>query len=177
MQCKNLRDSVCSKFEISVATCENIGLVKGSDNVGWKCSAQFPENIKFDALNVQCERYPGESRGMYVIRGSCALRYSLLDTNGPNVGLIIFGVIAGIIILVLLVTCCIKCNSATVYHDHAPVSVVSTTPNCGVYTVPVAPAIVPVPYYSNHHHHSGSHFSGLLFQTFHFSFLVKTFSF
>lgn len=159
LQCIDLNDSVCSKYQIQQTTCRNIGRVKGN-MIGWECTAVFPKDIRFDKLNVQCERYPDLNDNDYIIRGSCALRYSLRDTS-VGIGLIIFAVIAGVFVLVAIIACCIRCNR-THYHDHAPVSVV-TGPACGtsVYTVPIAPAVVPVPtYYPSHHHDVHVGFSG-----------------
>lgn len=97
--------SLCHKFQPAVVQCQNSG-----DNQ-WKCESQLPLWAQLGAVQVSCEGW-NFSDDIFVLKGSCALRYELLPTSTRVSGKwesIIFSVffwgLAAFIVLSLLHTC------------------------------------------------------------------------
>ncbi|EFP90445.2 hypothetical protein PGT21_034220 [Puccinia graminis f. sp. tritici] len=68
----------CKVFRPEVIQCYNKGGL-GTD-VNWKCEADLPAKLKLGRVEVGCEGW-SNSQDPYVLKGSCALTYTLnLDT-------------------------------------------------------------------------------------------------
>lgn len=66
----------CKLFKPDVVRCDNIG-GQGTE-VDWKCEADLPEALRFGRVEVSCEGWSGPG-DEYVMKGSCALRYRLVE--------------------------------------------------------------------------------------------------
>lgn len=69
----------CSLYQPEVVRCTNMG---GSGvEVDWKCEADLPSVLRFGKVEVSCEGWSGPG-DPYVMKGSCALEYQLIQL--PN---------------------------------------------------------------------------------------------
>ena len=97
--------SLCHKFQPAVIQCQSTG-----DNQ-WKCESQLPLWAQLGAVEVSCEGW-NFSDDIFVLKGSCALRYELLPTSTCISGSwesilfsVLFWSLAVFIVLSLLHTC------------------------------------------------------------------------
>ncbi|KAF6757303.1 hypothetical protein DFP72DRAFT_892292 [Ephemerocybe angulata] len=72
----NCVGSACKLYQPEAVRCVNTG-GSGTD-IDWKCEADLPEALRFGKVEVNCEGWsrPGDP---YVLKGSCALEYRLVQ--------------------------------------------------------------------------------------------------
>ncbi|OBZ72211.1 Store-operated calcium entry-associated regulatory factor [Grifola frondosa] len=69
----------CNLYTPEVIRCVNIG-GEGTD-VDWKCETDLPDSLRFGRVEVSCEGWDGPG-DPYVLKGSCALDYRLVQVPG-----------------------------------------------------------------------------------------------
>ncbi|OCH94863.1 DUF1183-domain-containing protein [Obba rivulosa] len=70
----------CRLYQPEAIRCVNLG-GEGTD-VDWKCEADLPEALRFGRVEVSCEGWDGPG-DPYVLKGSCALQYRLVQVEDP----------------------------------------------------------------------------------------------
>ncbi|KAJ7475902.1 hypothetical protein FB451DRAFT_261752 [Mycena latifolia] len=69
----------CKLYTPEVVRCQSLG--GSGTEIDWKCEADLPESLRFGRVDVSCEGWsrPGDP---YVLKGSCALEYRLVQVPG-----------------------------------------------------------------------------------------------
>ncbi|GAA5943394.1 uncharacterized protein JCM15063_002934 [Sporobolomyces koalae] len=71
--------TLCYQYEPETIQCQAVGQ-DGGGGLEWKCQAELPNGIKFGQVEVGCEGWDGPD-DEYILRGSCALTYSLVPST------------------------------------------------------------------------------------------------
>ncbi|TIA88060.1 hypothetical protein E3P99_02814 [Wallemia hederae] len=97
----------CGQYTPESVHCENKGWDAYSRSVQWSCTTALPSNLKLGKVRVNCERWSEHGPSDEVLSGSCALKYSLIDTashpdSGNGTASTFFGVIFFAILAIIL---------------------------------------------------------------------------
>lgn len=80
-----LSGSACNtEFEPSTVLCTNIGKDYATGDPAWKCTSEVVEGLRLGKTDVVCEGFRTRD-DPWILRGSCALDYTLEGTVAPHV--------------------------------------------------------------------------------------------